>query len=375
MQGRDDQPSRFAGDGSSDQQQAEQQSMQEEQQTTEENAPPSVAPTTTMSTSALPTALDGGVEAIAPAPALSLNLPAVSSSTEAPFVQSSSVVDAILETASSTLRLAGIPLIAPTSTMSNNVASTTATTELIPILSTSSIRSTVTTSMTLWVTPSPAAESTAVPAEDQAPTATEANPSPSQDVAPLSTPLGTTMSAAEQAGMGIGITFGILSIAGATGLYLWRRRRNQCLERDGLPRNNATGGLGRFFKLNSRADTPSNHDPEWSVESSASKVEIMRGGSLRSIRTGTGLHSDTPPSTFPLPGTTRPPLSFSQSTAGGGGAGLEVLKVGMRIPDRKHNLALTSNPPISPSVFPTPPNSSGKDKKSGGSTSSWPLPE
>lgn len=52
---------------------------------------------------------------------------------------------------------------------------------------------------------------------------------------------------------------------------------------------------------------------------------------------------------------------------------LQIVKVGMRVPERP-NLALTSNPPMpSPSQFPTPPSSRGKTDAD--QNASWPLPE
>lgn len=170
------------------------------------------------------------------------------------------------------------------------------------------------------------------------------------------------MSASQQAGMGVGITFGILSVAGVTGVYLWRRRRNQRLARDTYSRSGG-GGLGGFFKLRSRTD--SKNDPEWSIES-ASKVEIMHGGSAKSVRTGS--RSDSRGSLSPIGVSAPLPEKV----------GLEVLKVGMKVPDRKPNPALTSNPPVSPSAFPSPPSSRGSPDggaRKEGKTSSWPLPD
>jgi hypothetical protein len=155
--------------------------------------------------------------------------------------------------------------------------------------------------------------------------------------------------------MGVGVTFGIISIAGMAGFYLWRRRQNQRYERD-----LGSGGLGGFFMLNRKN---SKADAEWEV-GNAEKVEIVRGASARTVS-----RSDS----------SRKSSRDGGSRDGGGEkVGLSILKVGMRVPERP-NPALTSNPPMpSPSQFPSPPSSRGtmsslneKERK----TSSWPLPD
>ncbi|KAF2189175.1 hypothetical protein K469DRAFT_701764 [Zopfia rhizophila CBS 207.26] len=144
------------------------------------------------------------------------------------------------------------------------------------------------------------------------------------------------MSTSAKAGMGVGITFGILSVASISGFYLYRRRRNQRYGRDN------TGGLGGFFILNRKT---AKSDDEWQIRS-AEKVEIVRGASAKSVRTGS--RSDS-----------------RGSGDGGKRVGLEVLKVGMRVPDRRPNPALTSNPPSTSS------SNMSKEEK----TTSWPLPD
>ncbi|KAF1955353.1 hypothetical protein CC80DRAFT_493248 [Byssothecium circinans] len=125
---------------------------------------------------------------------------------------------------------------------------------------------------------------------------------------------------------------------------------------------------------------------------------MVRGGpgSVRSIRTGSSSSplntNNAPPSTATMPNSipsTTPPslpkpaafpmLAPPVPRKAVETTGSEVLRVGMKVPDRKHwpNLALTSNP-ISPSVFPNPPMakpSSGARVKDKGKTGSWPLPE
>jgi hypothetical protein len=154
------------------------------------------------------------------------------------------------------------------------------------------------------------------------------------------------MSASARAGVGVGVTFGIVSIASAAGFYLWRRRRNQKYES-----NKRGGGLFRF----NRSKTAKS-DAEWEI-GDAETVEILRGASARTVS-----RSDSR--------STRPSRDGSGGSGGDTGK-LQILKVGMRVPTRP-NPALTSNPPISPSEFPTPPSSRGylgSEQKASG----WPL--
>jgi hypothetical protein len=190
------------------------------------------------------------------------------------------------------------------------------------------------------------------------------------------------MSASAKAGMGVGVTFGILSIAGAAGFYLWRRRQNKHYARQN---SSSGGGLGGLFSLNWRGEKKGKDD-EWEI-ASAEKVEIVRGASARTLS-----RSDSRSTAHP---TITPSPPSSSGTGGrnvGAGVGLEVVKVGMKVPDRKMihrdlgQAALRSNPPgpalglpVSPSAFPSPPSSSGsgggRSLASETKTSSWPLPE
>lgn len=297
---------------------------------------------------------------------------ATPTTTEAPSQAPSSIADAFGDP--STSIQPAIPILVPSSSINNIVATSSIDFQQFPLPS--SAKSTLTTSTTIYVTPSP------VPASESpgeaASTAAEASPTPTLDLAPLSPPTSNTMSASAQAGMGVGITFGVLSVAGATGLYLWRRRRNQRFDRSTRSGRRRGGGLGGFFRM--RSPFNSKHDAEWSIES-AEQVEIVRGASARSVSTG-GSRGDSRGSADGKP---------SSAAAGAGGTGnekigLEVLKIGMRVPDRKPNPALTSNPPVSPGQFPTPPSSRGSAsagapapaegaERKEGKTSSWPLPD
>jgi hypothetical protein len=88
-----------------------------------------------------------------------------------------------------------------------------------------------------------------------------------------------------QLGMGFGITFGVISLAGIAGLYLWRRRRNS-------PSTNGSDSdsdkadyrnrLAKVFGFKRTRDTKD--DAEWSIES-AEKVSIVKNMRAQSVNT------------------------------------------------------------------------------------------
>jgi hypothetical protein len=93
------------------------------------------------------------------------------------------------------------------------------------------------------------------------------------------------MSSMAQLGMGFGITFGVISLAGIAGLYLWRRRRNS-------PSTNGSDSdsdkadyrnrLAKVFSFKRTRDTKD--DAEWSIES-AEKVSIVKNMRAQSVNT------------------------------------------------------------------------------------------
>lgn len=100
----------------------------------------------------------------------------------------------------------------------------------------------------------------------------------------------------------------------------------------------------------------------------AEKVEIVRGASERTVSSRNGSYTRGTGS-LGRPGGEVEPTS-------GPKPGLQIVKVGMRVPER--NEALTSNPPLlpsepSPSQFPTPPGSRGFGLGEERKASNWPL--
>ncbi|KAF2268276.1 hypothetical protein CC78DRAFT_589293 [Lojkania enalia] len=208
---------------------------------------------------------------------------------------------------------------------------------LIPLPTTTT--STTTSSKTILVTANPL--STPPLSSPQPIPAPVSSPDPSStllNLAPISTSPG--MSPAARAGLGVGISFGLISIASIIGLYIYRRRKSR------VPLSSAShtsssdllGGFFHFARTKTRDD-----DAEWSIHS-AEKIEIVRGAS--SVRTGS--RSDS---------------RGSAISSSGGGKGIKIERVGLDVfPERRTpNPALTSNP-----VVGSPPDI----KKA-----SWPLPD
>ncbi|KAF2276991.1 uncharacterized protein EI97DRAFT_441760 [Westerdykella ornata] len=248
---------------------------------------------------------------------------------------------------------------------------TTSSADTLPSEWTSAMPSMTTTTSTspalntsAFTTPSQTSTNTLSPASPTNSTAASA----ALDLAPLSTSTGSTMSASARGGVGVGVAFAIISIAGLTGFILWRRYRNRHHWRKN---NQATvGGLGRFFPFN-RTRT-SKTDAEWEI-GDAEKVEILRGASARTVSRSDSSRSMRP--SGDMEG-----RKAEDGSRSGPKPKLQIVKVGMWVPDRPHP-ALTSNPPlVSPSQFPRPPSGSSGSGGSGGGgggrkTSSWPLPE
>ncbi|KAF2661958.1 hypothetical protein K491DRAFT_673487 [Lophiostoma macrostomum CBS 122681] len=331
-----------------------------------------VAPSTPLDVAPASTAASYGDDAALPPEVLSSSvaLPISASAPIAPvtsapvFVPPLSVTDAFGETSTP---VAAIPVFASSSDSNFGILSSdpaaTQTDLQSPLSPSATFTSTTTMMMTIMVTQSPAATS-------------------ALDFAPVPSNSAPPMSASAKAGMGVGVTFGILSVAGAAGFYLWRRRQNRHYARQNSSNG---GGLGGFFNLNWKGDKKGKDD-EWEI-ASAEKVEIVRGASARTLS-----RSDSRSTAHPTITPTPPSSSGNGGRNVGPGAGMEVLKVGMKVPDRKliggdlGQAALRSNPPgpavglpVSPSAFPSPPSSRGSgvggtlatEKK----TNSWPLPE
>ncbi|KAF1851500.1 uncharacterized protein K460DRAFT_351417 [Cucurbitaria berberidis CBS 394.84] len=243
--------------------------------------------------------------------------------------------------------------------------------------------------------PVPTAEEDTIPAAPSKSTAILASPSsdptPAEENTTPVAPDGTTSAASAllvettdapmtpiaKAGMGVGLTFSVLSIASIAGFFLWRRRRhhhqNQHSASDtdnesnhsaaAQPNEPSNNILAKFF--HPKKYTDNKHDAEWSVES-AQKVEFVKDMHAQSVRTASR-------------GDSRGGLDGGQP-----GAGREVMNESGMLPRRKlsmPNMALGSHP-ITPDVsaFPAPPTfaaglqageRSGKEEK----RSNWPLME
>ncbi|CAO2657990.1 Nn.00g072500.m01.CDS01 [Neocucurbitaria sp. VM-36] len=188
---------------------------------------------------------------------------------------------------------------------------------------------------------------------------------PSESSSAESTPLiptaETAMSSASMAGMGVGVTFGVLSIAGAVGFFLWRRRQNQ--RSDNTSDNSEESNiLGKLLGLKKYKDNKG--DPEWSIES-AEKVTIGKNMRAESVSTSSRSNS-----------------RGSDGSKPGSGAGRVNPSV---VPSRRKlsmpTTALGSHP-LTPDIssFPLPPTSSADVKASGSGLgeekrANWPLSE
>lgn len=278
-----------------------------------------------------------------------------------------------LSSATTAPTLVGIPYAAPSSSVNigdlfPSLQPTPTSPQFLPSPLTTS-RLTVTTSKTVFVTDSAVPIPSSVQAVEDASGSTQttkATQASALDLAPLPAASVRPLSGGEKAGIGIGITFGVLVVIGAIVYELYRRRQMKARERLG----SETGSLddprrslalaGFYFSGNNPNEPKS--DPEWSIES-ASKVSMIRAGSIKSV--DSHARSASPPlpvqPDYLLP-RLKPGARKEDAT--------EVVKVGMTIPERKPTMelagmALRSNPPVSPSAFPSPPR---KDN-----TGVWPL--
>jgi hypothetical protein len=213
----------------------------------------------------------------------------------------------------------------------------------------------MTVSTTVLVTPS--AEAVA----DEAPLAAATESASSEDL--LATD-DTSMSASAMAGVGVGITFGVLSIAGIAGFYLWRRYRSHQGNDDTTTAAEQCNILGKFFGMKKYKDNK--QDPEWSIES-AEKVPIVKNMRAQSISTVS--RSNSQGSDGQRPG-----------TRAGPGPGVNSTVVPPRRNVGMQNTALKSHP-VTPdaSAFPVPPSFPGGAKMGDEAAreekpSNWPLP-
>jgi hypothetical protein len=280
------------------------------------------------------------------------------------FEQPTSVANAYPNPQSTTATLVGIPYVEPSSRAivesPSPLVVPAPVSSLGPVSSLTTTRLTVTSSRTVYVTSTSLQLPTPVPAGEDPSASTQA---PSLDLAPLSSSSVKPLSANEKAGVGIGITLAILTIAGAIAYQIYHRRTMKARERLGSePGSQDSGPPHRSLALTSlfrpRDKREQNHDPEWSIES-AEKISIIRAGSVKSVE------SQPRPITPQLPS-----LPLSEPKPALAGSGTELLKVGMTIPERKPtprlaDMALRSNPPVSPGSFPSPPRA--------GNIGSWPL--
>ncbi|OAG00827.1 uncharacterized protein CC84DRAFT_1229351 [Paraphaeosphaeria sporulosa] len=289
------------------------------------------------------------------------------------FGKPSSVVDMLSMLQSSPATLVGIPYVAPSiSEIVQSLSSLSVPgphSSLRPVSSLTTTRLTVTSSKTVYVNSTPLSFPESALAEANSSASTQATQAPSLDLAPLPTSSLKPFSGGEKAGVGIGITLAILVIVGAIAYEFHRRSKMKAHEslgsetgsqHEGSPprRSVLTSAFTSFFGPHDKREQKG--DPEWSIES-AEKVSIVRAGSVKSVE------SQTRPITPPLPS-----LPLSGPRHAPSGSDTELLKVGMRVPERKPtpglaDMALRSNPPVSPGSFPSPPRA--------GKTGSWPLPE
>jgi LPXTG-motif cell wall-anchored protein len=101
------------------------------------------------------------------------------------------------------------------------------------------------------------------------------------------------MDTAAQIGLGIGITFGIILLAGVAGLYLWRRRRNlhdNSMSYVGSDKVKHRTKLPKIHAIKRRGDAQD--DAEWSIES-AEKVSIVKNMRAQSVNTVSRSNSHT----------------------------------------------------------------------------------
>ncbi|KAF2006731.1 hypothetical protein P154DRAFT_615430 [Amniculicola lignicola CBS 123094] len=190
------------------------------------------------------------------------------------------------------------------------------------LATTYSSTSTVTTSVTVIVTPSAVAGTTSPSASPTALLNIVSN-----------TPSKSAMSPSARAGLGLGVTFGLISVASITGFYLYRRYMNKHQP----SRTSARIPLWKPKRgwFNFRKDKSPPKDIEWEI-ASAEKVEIVRGASART-------------------------MNRSDSKREGGNGGIvgegnsegpyvEIMRVGLQIPERTRppNSGLNMHPPSWP---------------------------
>ncbi|KAL1612795.1 hypothetical protein SLS60_001024 [Paraconiothyrium brasiliense] len=328
----------------------------------------STSPSSTADPAPLVAPASADVQASVALPEVTTTLVAASSTPTESFNQPTSVVDAFPEPQTTAATLVGIPYVVPSSSAIieslSSMALPAPTSSLIPVSALTTTRLTITSSKTVYVTSAALPLPTSIPAEADSSGSAQATQAPSLDLAPLPASSVKPLSAGEKAGVGIGITFAVLIVVGAFAYELYRRRRMKARVRRGSETDSQDAGppnrnlaLRGFFGPNDKHDKK--HDPEWSIES-AEKISIVRAGSVRSVE------SQARPLTPPLPNLPSGPRFAPASS------GTEVVKVGMAVPERKPtpklvDMALRSNPPVSPSSFPSPPRP--------GKTGSWPLPE
>ncbi|KAL5453419.1 hypothetical protein PMIN06_005456 [Paraphaeosphaeria minitans] len=301
------------------------------------------------------------------------SLQAVSPTPTETFEQRTSIADAFPKPHSSPATLVGIPYVAPSITDIVQSLSSLPVPAPYPALNSPSslttTRLTVTSSTTVYVnfTPLPLPPSVAAEADSSA--STQATQAPSLDFAPLPASSVKPLSAGEKAGVGVGITLATLAIVSTIAYKVYRRRQMKARESLGKETGTQNGSPPRGRVMLTSAFTsffgPRNnrepkHDPEWRVES-AEKVSILRIGSVKSVESHA--RAMTPPLPSLPSSEPRPALSHGETG---------LLKVGITVPERKQtpilaDMALRSNPPVSPSSLPSPPRA--------GKTESWPLPE
>ncbi|KAJ4366198.1 hypothetical protein N0V83_007833 [Neocucurbitaria cava] len=190
------------------------------------------------------------------------------------------------------------------------------------------VAATTTVSSAVAFVPSPTpdidgglAEETTAPPTSSEPTAAAVTPTPTPDAqaeenntpatpsesptanpAPLVPTADTAKSSPSMAGVGVGVSLGVLSVAGIAGFFLWRRRHNQ-RRSSTTPSDDSnsseTSILGKIFGLKKYKDNRS--DPEWSIES-AEKVSIAKNMRAQSVSTTTVSRSDSRGSNFSKPG-------------------------------------------------------------------------
>ena len=259
--------------------------------------------------------------------------------------------------------LVGTPLTSPSSstTIENMLSSLTPTptfaptpTPALPLSlpsppTTSNITCTMTSACTVYIPQSPLLGTLPLPSiisTEPAPLdSTSATRAPSLDLAPNPASSGKPLSIGVKAGIGLAIAFAIFVIVGAIVYDIYHRRRMDARQRLQIERKSEDAPRGSLAYSEFFAREPKS-DSEWRIES-ASEAAIVRARSIETV--GSRVRPASP--TLPLkPIHTNLISSPGSNLVGGAGAARAERKLSMTLA----NLALRSNPPMTPLTLPSP---------------------